>query len=45
MAMRRDGVEDRVTLLDYDGDFAYIEFYDYANGAPSRGYVPADALN
>ena len=37
--------EDRVTLLDYDGDFAYIEFYDYANGAPSRGYVPADALN
>ena len=30
-----------VTLLEYEGDYAYIEFYDGANDAPSRGYVEA----
>ena len=29
---------DQVTLLDYEGDYAYIEFSD--GGIPSRGYVP-----
>ena len=30
---------DGVTLLAYENDFAFIEFYDYENGAYSRGYV------
>ena len=30
---------DWVTLLDYENGYAYIEFYDYDNGRPSRGYV------
>ena len=28
-----------VTLLDWEDDYAYIEFYDYSAGRPSRGYV------
>ena len=27
-----------MTLLDYEGDYAFIEFTD--RGTPSRGYVP-----
>jgi len=30
---------ERVTLLGYENGYAFIEFYDGANGAPSRGYV------
>ena len=30
-----------VTLLDYEGGYAFIEFYDASNGAKSRGYVDA----
>jgi len=30
---------DGVTLLAYEGNFAFIEFYDNENGAYSRGYV------
>ena len=29
-----------VTLLRYDGAYAFIEFYDAANGATSRGWIP-----
>lgn len=35
------GVGESVTLLRYDGDYAYIEFYDAANRATSRGWIPA----
>lgn len=30
-----------VEFLRYDGEFAYIEFYDGTNKAPSRGWIPA----
>lgn len=29
-----------VTLLRYDGSYAFIEFYDASNGATSRGWIP-----
>ena len=34
---------DVVTILRYEYDYAYIEFYD-AEGTPSRGYVSTDVL-
>ena len=33
-----------VTLLEYDGDYAFVEFYDASQQASSRGYVPAWVL-
>lgn len=32
-----------VSVLDVEGDYIYIEYYDADNKAPSRGYVAADA--
>lgn len=33
-----------ITLLSYEGDYAYIEFYDTEGGALSRGYVDKSAV-
>ena len=33
-----------VTVLDYEGDYAFIEYYDYDTDAPSRGYVTTETL-
>ena len=35
---------ENVTLLEYDGDYAFIEFYDSSDGRYNRGYVPVDAV-
>ena len=35
---------EQVTILEYDGGYAFIEFYDSNASAPSRGYIPASAL-
>lgn len=35
---------DRVTLLEYDGDYAFIQFYESGEGRYNRGYVPAEAV-
>lgn len=34
-----------VTLLEYDGEFAFVEFYDDSEQFNSRGYVPADMID
>ena len=34
-----------VTLLEYDGEFAFVEFYDDGEARNSRGYVPADMID
>ena len=34
-----------VTLLEYDGPFAFIEFFDDDNDRDNRGYVPIDMLD
>lgn len=36
---------DVVEILDYEGSYAWIEFYDYEHNAPSRGYILADVLD
>ncbi len=33
-----------ITILEYDGEFVFIEFYDNRNGAPTRGWVTDDHL-
>ena len=40
-AARRGALQagDTVTLLEYENDYAFIEYYDAEEGAPSRGYV------
>lgn len=33
-----------VTILEYESDMVFVEFYDTAYGAPNRGYIPAWAI-
>lgn len=35
---------EQVTLLEYDGDYAFIEYYDAGEACNSRGYVRAEEL-
>lgn len=41
----RLGDGEKVILLNYDGDYAYVEFYDAASKALSRGYVESWLLD